>query len=182
MADYDLHRALNEALHRHLRRDDVVLASGQRSNTYIDVKSYAMTQRGHQDLGYRILDLIPPGVTHVAGMELGGCPLVTSVMAAAIGDRCVDGLFVRKAPKGRGHDRMIEGYAPLGAHVVLLEDVVTTGASALRAIDVLTEAGFVVDGCIAVVKRQGDSFKDIKRRVTWAKALTTLHDVEAAHE
>ena len=89
---------------------------------------------------------------------MGADPLVSGVaMASAIVDDkpSVDGLIVRKEPKGHGTGAWIEGpLPPKGSKVTVLEDVITTGGSAIKAAEKLRDAGYIVDRVVAIVDRQ----------------------------
>ena len=93
----------------------------------------------------------------VGGLTLGADPLVCGVAQRAYysGNRHVDALIVRKNPKGYGTKEVIEGNKPpKGSIVTVLEDVTTTGSSAIKAVNVLREAGYIVNRVIAIVDRQ----------------------------
>ena len=159
--DTDVRRSLLELLReRSYARRPVVLASGKTSDFFIDCKQSLLTAYGHLWVGEAMLDELmacAPGAQAVAGVELGGCPLASAVAqrSAWLGQP-IDAVFVRKAAKGHGSARELEGDAHLakGAIVVVLEDVVTTGGSTLRAVDRLRQHGYRVPAVIAVVDRQ----------------------------
>ena len=92
----------------------------------------------------------------VAGLPLGADPLVSGVaMAAALANRSLDALIVRKQAKGHGTGAWLEGPLPQkGALITVLEDVVTTGGSSLKAVHQLQEAGYVVNRVITIVDRE----------------------------
>lgn len=137
----------------------VVLASGRESDFFIDVKQTALLAEGHVLLADAMLAAMRelPPARAVAGVELGGCPLASAVaMRSFERGAPLDALYVRKEVKDHGSRRMIEGNAhlPSGAKVVVLEDVVTTGGSTLRAVARLRESGLDVVGVVAVVDRR----------------------------
>jgi orotate phosphoribosyltransferase len=136
----------------------VVLASGKESDFFIDCKQTVLTAEGHALVGELMLAEVKKlgAIAAVAGVELGGCPLASAVAHKSFLDGTpIDALYVRKEAKDHGSRRMIEGDTRLdrGARVVLLEDVVTTGGSTLRAARTLNEAGYDVAGVIALVDR-----------------------------
>ena len=100
----------------------------------------------------------------VGGLTLGADPLVSGVVMASF--ECLwspdlNGLIVRKEPKGHGTGAWIEGPLPLeGSKVTVLEDVITTGGSAIKAAKKLRDAGYVVDRVVAIVDRQEDGEAD----------------------
>ena len=140
-------------------RKRVILASGRESDFFIDCKQTALTAEGHALLGrlmYEALDQLGQ-VDAVAGVELGGCPLASAVsLTSYVRGTPMPALYVRKAQKDHGSRRMIEGDRSMrpGMRVAILEDVVTTGGSSLRAVDSLREVGVEVVGIVALVDRQ----------------------------
>jgi orotate phosphoribosyltransferase len=159
-------RLLQLLVDRSYQKRDVVLASGRKSDFFIDCKQTVLTAEGHALVGALMLDAVRslPGqpVEAVAGVELGGCPLASAVSllsfqkTARPGSGPLDALYVRKAPKDHGSQQLIEGATRLtkGARVAILEDVVTTGGSTLRCVEALRNAGFEVAGVVAIVDRQ----------------------------
>ncbi len=138
------------------REGRVVLASGKESDFFIDCKQTVLTARGHQLAAELILD----GIRHlhplqaVAGVALGGCPLASAVSLLSLQrGRPLDALYVRKEAKDHGSRRLIEGPVRPGSRVVLLEDVITTGASTLHAIEVLRGAKVDVVAVAVLVDR-----------------------------
>jgi orotate phosphoribosyltransferase len=140
-------------------RRKVVLASGKESDFFIDCKQAMLTAEGHVlvgELGWEALARLPVMAAAVAGVELGGCPLASAVSIASFrAGTPLDAIYVRKDVKDHGSRRLIEGGTrlPAGAHVALLEDVVTTGGSTLAAAAKLREAGFSIAGVVALVDR-----------------------------
>jgi orotate phosphoribosyltransferase len=143
---------------RALRRGDFVLASGARSSFYIDARRATMTGLGQLLIGRLALaELDDAGwaPAAVGGLTLGADPVAYAIAhAAAAAGRTLDAFTVRKEPKGHGTGRQIEGAFEGGATVVVVEDSMTTGGSALRAISVLEAAGARVLGVLCVVDRE----------------------------
>lgn len=137
------------------REGDFVLSSGQRSHYYINGKQVTLHPLGGLAIGRVLLSLIDPSISAVAGLTLGADPLVTATsVVAAYEGRSLTPLIVRKEPKGHGTQAYIEGLTlATGSAVVVLEDVVTTGQSALKAVERLRMAGYTVERIIAVVDR-----------------------------
>jgi orotate phosphoribosyltransferase len=152
---------LLELLRTHsFARKKVFLASGRESDFFIDVKQTALLAEGHAriaDAMLHALESFPERAVAVAGVELGGCPLASAVALRSF-DRGapLDAVYVRKEAKDHGSRRLLEGNAhlPAGTRVAVLEDVVTTGGSTLRAVERLREHGLVVVGVVAVVDRR----------------------------
>lgn len=144
---------------RSFRRGKFVLTSGRESDFFIDCKPAVLTAEGHRLVGAVLLEAIEAlgtRVDAVAGVELGGCPLASAVsLTSALAGRPLDAIYVRKAKKGHGTGRLIEGAErlPAGAEVVIVEDTVTTGGSTLRAVESLAAEGYRVAGVLAVVDR-----------------------------
>jgi orotate phosphoribosyltransferase len=166
---------------RSFERKRVVLASGRESDFFIDCKQVALTAEGHAVLGelmFQALDDLP-ATEAVAGVELGGCPLASAVSLVSFQKkRPLPAFYVRKTQKDHGMKKLIEGDKAMrpGMPVVLLEDVVTTGGSTLRAASTLREAGLQPVGVVVVVDRLeggGDALRDAKLPYV---ALTTRKD------
>jgi orotate phosphoribosyltransferase len=143
---------------RSFERKRVVLASGRESDFFIDCKQAVLTAEGHALVGETMLEALSqlPPCDAVAGVELGGCPLASAVALTSYQRGTpLDAVYVRKDAKDHGSKRVLEGNTrlPQGARVVLLEDVVTTGGSTLKAATKLREAGYVVGGVVALVDR-----------------------------
>jgi orotate phosphoribosyltransferase len=134
-----------------LLEGDFVLSSGTKSRFYVDKYLFSTEPDLLRDLAYEISTKLPADTQRLAGVELGAVPLVTAV--ALHGD--LSYVIVRKAAKEYGTGNRVEG-RPLevGEKVVLIEDVVTTGAQALRAMDILEEAEAKVLGILAVLDRR----------------------------
>ena len=156
----DRARLLDLLKEKSFERREVILASGRRSNFYVDCKQTALTAEGHYLIGrlfFRELEAVPGGLHAVAGVTLGGDPLVSAVsMTSFIEGKPLPALIIRKELKGHGTEAWIEGLknVPAGARVAILEDVVTTGGSTLKACAKAEGAGLKVAKVIALVDRQ----------------------------
>ena len=133
-----------------------MLASGRTSDHYVNCKPVSLSGEGLALLGEQLLALVEPAAVAVAGLTLGADPLVSAVaMRAALDGRSLDALIVRKEAKGHGTGAWLEGpLPPAGSTVTVLEDVVTTGGSSLKAVQQLREAGYVVNRVVTIVDRQ----------------------------
>lgn len=151
---------------RSLRRGDFVLASGKRSRYYIDCRLTTMSGRGQLligRMGLALLDEHGWEADLVGGLTLGADPVAYAIAhAAAAASRPIDAFTVRKEAKAHGTGRLIEGADVQGRRVVVVEDVITTGESALRAIMAVQEAGAHVIGVLAVVDREEGGRKRIE--------------------
>ncbi len=143
---------------RSVLRGDFVLASGVRSAYYIDARLTTMSGEGQRLIGRVGLDALDAAdwaPTAVGGLTLGADPVSYALAhAAALVGRTLDAFTVRKEAKGHGTGRRLEGCFPQGGDIVVIEDVVTTGDSALRAIQAVEEAGGRVLGVITLVDRE----------------------------
>jgi orotate phosphoribosyltransferase len=141
---------------------DFLLSSGARSSYYINGKEVTLRAEGAWAIGRLLFSLLPEDTEAVAGLTLGADPLVSAVsVVSAYENRPIQALIVRKEAKGHGTKAYIEGPTLTeGAKVVVLEDVVTSGRSAMLAVERLRDAGYRVEEIIAIVDREqgGDEF------------------------
>lgn len=155
----DRARLLELLTERSYAKRDVVLASGRRSDFFIDCKQTVLTAEGHALVGNVMLDALsklPTAPAAVAGVELGGCPLASAVALVSFQrGKPLDAIYVRKEAKDHGSARLLEGNTriPQGAAIAILEDVVTTGGSTLKAVEKLRAAGYTLAGVVALVDR-----------------------------
>lgn len=164
------------------KEGDFTLSSGQHSAYYINGKLVSLTAEGALAIGRLLCDRLPDGTQAVAGLTLGADPLVTAVsVVSAYQNHPIPALIVRKEAKGHGTQAFIEGplLAP-DARVVVLEDVVTTGKSAMLAVERLGDAGYRVDRVIAVVDRQQGGSEFYRSQNIHFEALFTIADLQAA--
>lgn len=179
MSDRD--RLIELLTERSVEYRRVVLASGRESDFFVDCKQTALTAEGHALLGtlmFEALASLPP-CEAVAGVELGGCPLASAVSLVSFQrGRPLPALYVRKEAKDHGTKKRVEGDRALRADlpVVLLEDVVTTGGSAMHAADTLRSVGARVVGVVAIVDRLEGGRDAIERAGFPLIALTTRAD------
>ena len=136
------------------KKGEFKLSSGKTSEHYVNCKPVTLTGRGLTLASMLMLDEVKTPV--VAGLTLGADPLVCGIAQKAYySGKHIDALIVRKNPKGYGTKEVIEGNKPpKGSVVTVLEDVTTTGSSAIKAVNVLREAGYIVNRVIAIVDRQ----------------------------
>lgn len=153
-----LERLIALLTERSFERRKIVLASGRASDFFIDCKQTMLTAEGHAIVGELMFKALAQfeDVEAVAGVELGGCPLASAVSLVSYHKgNPLPAFYVRKERKDHGTTKRIEGDKALrhGMRVALLEDVVTTGGSSLKAVEVLREAGCNVVGIVAIVDR-----------------------------
>ena len=164
---------LRELLKDHYRYGDVILSSGATSMHYINCKPVALSNEGIKLIAPAMLKHVEGDA--VAGVTLGGDPLATGV---SITSSHLDALIVRKEPKGYGTQSMIEGpLLPTGTVVTLLEDVITTGGSAVKAVKVLRDAGYVVNRVVCIVDRRENGEDPFTDEELELRSLFTLEDL-----
>ncbi len=138
----------------------VTLSSGKESDFYIDTKQASLTAEGHYLVGRLVLAEIRAhfaGAQAVGGMTMGADPIASAVsLTSWLQASPLPAFYVRKEPKGHGTNQWLEGKKglPVPAQVVVVEDVVTTGASTLKAIERCRVEGLHVLGVVALVDRE----------------------------
>ncbi|MEL6910603.1 MAG: orotate phosphoribosyltransferase [Cyanobacteria bacterium J06629_2] len=159
---------------------DFTLSSGAKSSYYINCKQVTLNATGALALGRLLLQQLPPDISAVAGLTLGADPMVSAVsVVSAYEDRPLPGLIIRKKPKGHGTQAYIEGPAlPQGAKVIVLEDVVTTGGSALTAVERLLDAGYEVTQILALVDREQGGKELYQSKEIDFQALFSIQEVQ----
>ncbi len=163
-------------------RRKVILASGKESDFYIDCKRTALTAEGHVLIGRCLFERvrrIRPLVRAVGGLTLVADPIASAIaLTSFLQGEPVDAFIVRKEPKGHGTGQWIEGRAtiPDGSRVAVLEDVVTTGGSALKAIERCRAEKLEVVGCFALVDRDEGGRQAIEAAGVAVDALFTRGD------
>ena len=142
------------------KKGEFKLSSGKTSEHYVNCKPVTLTGRGLTLSSLLLLKEVE--TSYVGGLTLGADPLVSGVaLVSALDSRLVNGLIVRKEAKGHGTQAYIEGLLPPeGTKITVLEDVITTGGSAIKAATRLRDAGFVVERVVAIVDRQEDKEAD----------------------
>ena len=144
---------------RAYKKGQFTLSSGKESEHYVNCKPVTLSCEGNALLSLLMIEEIEKESVAVGGLTLGADPLVCGVAQRAYysGHRHVDALIIRKNPKGYGTKEVIEGNKPpVGSLVTVLEDVTTTGGSAMKAVNVLRDAGYVVNRVVAIVDRCED--------------------------
>ena len=136
------------------KKGEFTLSSGKTSEHYVNCKPVTLSGRGLTLVSLSMLMYVDTG--YVAGLTLGADPLVSGVsLVSALDSKMVNGLIVRKEAKGHGTQAWIEGPLPKeGTKITVLEDVITTGGSAIQAAKRLRDAGYEVKRVVAIVDRQ----------------------------
>lgn len=143
---------------RSVRVGDFTLASGARSQYYVDARRTTMTAEGLALTGRLAVEALRSSgwhFSHVGGLTMGADPVAYAIARESYSSATPwDAFSVRKEPKGHGTGQQIEGGLPEDANCVVIEDSMTSGGSALRAIDVLQGSGRKVVGVLTLVDRQ----------------------------
>ena len=159
------------------RKGDFTLSSGKKSEHYVNCKPIILTGRGLTLTSLLMLNEVETSV--VAGLTLGADPLVCGVsLVSALDGRLVNALIIRKEPKGYGTASQIEGQLPVkGSKITVLEDVVTTGGSSIKAVNVLRDQGYVVDRVVSIVDRQEGGKDAMIEANLELRSLFTIEDL-----
>jgi orotate phosphoribosyltransferase len=178
----DRARLLAMLTERSYAKKKIVLSSGRESDFYIDCKKTVLTAEGHWLVGKLMFAAVRerfPEALGVGGLTMGADPLASAVsLVSFLGGAPLQAFLVRKEPKGHGTGQWIEGLSslPQGAKVVVLEDVVTTGASTIKAIERVRAEGLVPVGAITVVDRLEGGREPVEATGVPVVALFTRSD------
>jgi len=171
-------QALAELLQRRsIRHGDFVLASGARSTYYIDCRPSTMSGEGQALIGRMGLAAIRAAgwkPSSVGGLTMGADPVAYAIARASVEQGpAVDAFSVRKQAKDHGTGKRVEGNFAAGAEVVVIEDVITSGGSALQAIEAVVAEGGKVLGVLAVVDREQGGREKLEAAGHAVRTLTT---------
>lgn len=148
----------NLLVERSVRLGDFTLSSGAKSSYYVDARRTTMTAEGQRltgKIGYDLIEGAGWDVTHIGGLTLGADPVSYAIAHHSTRRaQVLDAFTVRKEAKGHGTGQKIEGGLPSHARVVIVEDAVTSGASAVQAIEAVREHGVHIAGVICMVDRE----------------------------
>lgn len=171
---------------RSARRGQFTLASGRQSTLYIDARLTTMNPDGLTligPLGLAALRDSGWAVQAVGGLTLGADPVsyaisyASALAAAQGGPPALRAFTVRKEAKGHGTGKLVEGTFEPGDHVAVIEDVITTGGSALRAVDAVRNAGGTVAGVLALVDREEGGRESLEASGLEVIALTRASEI-----
>ena len=169
------------------------LSSGGQSDYYIDCRTTTLGGEGGRLTGLAVFDLIREHRLQpraLGGLTLGADPIVCHTAAASAwraletpGSPVIDGFLVRKQEKSHGTARRIEGFSQPGAPVVIVDDVCTTGASTIVAIEAAREAGMHVIGVVCLVEREEANGRPAVEAAAGAPffRLFSAQDIRAEH-
>jgi orotate phosphoribosyltransferase len=170
--------------HKSFKLGQFKLSSGGTSDYYIDCRLTTLDARGAQLTGQVFFDEIRArgwNPQAIGGLTMGADPIVVAV---AVTSGSIDGFLVRKAEKQHGTGQRIEGFHEKGARVVIVDDVCTSGASTVQAIEAARESGFEVVGAICLVEReeaQGRSTVERAAAPAPFVSIFTANDVRKEH-
>src|ERR1035441_6117685 len=166
------------------RLGEFKLSSGATSDYYIDCRTTTLDARGAQLVGQVFLEEMRSQGWHadaIGGLTMGAHPIVVAV---AVISGTLHGFLVRKAEKQHGTAQRIEGFREKGARVVIVDDVCTTGASTVQAIEAAREVGFEVVGVMCLVEREEAKGRPNVEKAAGAVpfvSIFTANDVRAEH-
>lgn len=181
---FSLDEARDQAQHliatRAFKRGDFKLASGRRSPFYFNLKSVMLSAQGSRALGQLLAheaNALKPDL--LGGMEVGAIPLTASALAFWPDEKAPAGFFIRKQAKAHGSMARIEGVDEKQVknhHAVMIEDVTTTGGSALEAAEIIRAAGGNVEIILSVVDRCEGAQENLAKAGLKIKSLFTPED------
>lgn len=170
-------------IERSVQKGNFVLASGKSSTFYVDARLTTMSPEGMVTIGDLALEKFDARgwkPESIGGLTLGADPVAFAVSYASANRPVPLRAFtVRKEPKKHGTGNLIEGPFKSGDRVVVVEDVITTGKSAIQAIDAVENAGGIIIGILAVVDREDGGRDAIKARGYNVISLTSISELLA---
>ena len=177
---YDLNKAklLKQLIEKSYKKGNFTLSSGKNSSHYLNCKPVSLNGEGLNLISNLFLDLKDSRSTAVAGMTLGADPLVSGlIVKAASQGQYINGLIIRKEIKKYGTKAGIEGPTlEEGTLVTVLEDVVTTAGSVIKAIKKLRENNYIVEEVLSIVDRQEGGYEALNDENVKLKSLFTIKD------
>lgn len=177
---YDREALVALVRHKALKFGSFTLASGKKATYYLDGKQVTLDPNGARLVAEGLLDLIErrePAPAAVGGMSIGADPITAAVVTMSAVRGCpLLGFMVRKEPKGHGTNQYLEGPVQPGMSAVIVEDVVTTGGSSLKAIDRAEAFGLKIVGVLAVIDRMEGGSEAFRQRGYWFASLLDIRD------
>ncbi len=163
------------------KHGDFILSSGKKSNHYVNCKPVTLSGVGLSLTSNLLLSHVEEDSVAVSGLTLGADPLVSGVAITAFNlDRELEALIIRKEAKGHGTSAWIEGPSiPDGSLVTVLEDVVTTGASSLKAVFRLRDAGYSINRIVSIVDRNEGGAQMIEKNGIELISLFSIDEVSS---
>jgi len=179
---------LNLLARESFRLGEFTLASGRKSDYYIDCRTTTLHAQGAELTGRVFLEVIRQEgwkAQAIGGLTMGADPIVVavSVISSQAGTP-IHGFLVRKSEKSHGMGRLIEGFQQKGARVVIVDDVCTTGGSTIQAIEAARAFGFEISGVACLVEREeAEGRPAVESAASPAKFVTIFKaaEIKAAH-
>ena len=166
---------------RSARRGNFTLSSGRQSSLYIDARLTTMTPEGQRLIGRAGLEVLRAAQWQpdaIGGLTLGADPIAYAIChTSADSERPLRAFTVRKEPKAHGTGKQVEGPLGIGDRVVIVEDVITTGGSAMRAIEAVRREGAIPIGVLALVDREEGGREHIENSGLPVHSLTTASEI-----
>ena len=174
----DKNNLLEKLIKKSYKKGNFTLASGKQSAHYLNCKPVSLNGTGLKLISNLFLELMDPGSKAVAGLTLGADPLVSGlIVTAASQGKELDALIIRKEIKNYGTKSGIEGPSlQQKTLITVLEDVVTTAGSALKAIKKLRENNYIVNEVLAIVDREEGGLEALKSENVKLKSLFSIKD------
>ncbi len=162
-----------------LQFGEFTLASGKKASFYLDCRKVTLDGKGARLIALEMLErLSSRWPDAVGGMAIGADPITAAVITvAAEQGKSLKGFIVRKEAKQHGLARQVEGPVESGQCCVILEDVVTTGGSSLKAIERVREFGLEVRGVLAIVDRLAGGRETFEREGLWFESLYAIDEL-----
>ena len=176
---YDKQALIALVREKALKFGDFTLASGKKATYYLDGKQVTLDPTGARLVAEGMLDLLAAGQmpAAVGGMSIGADPITAAVVTmSAVRGTPLLGFMVRKESKGHGTNQFIEGPVKPGMSAVIVEDVVTTGGSSLKAIERVEAFGMKVVGVLAIIDRMEGGAQAFAQRGYPLSSLLTIRD------
>lgn len=178
----DRTRLMQIILKQSFKLGDFTLSSGRKSEYYVDCRTTTLHPEGAYLVGKLIFPWVKEaGADAVGGLTLGADPMAAAVIIESFRQGApVRGFIVRKEQKEHGRGRRIEGNLEKGDRVIILEDVVTTGESALKAVAAVKDAGATVISVVTIVDREEGGREAIEKEGLKVRALFTAGELKEA--
>ncbi len=176
---YDRQQLLELIHAKALKLGDFTLASGRKANFYLDLKQITLDAAGARLVAEGLLELLgEPLPAAVGGLAIGADPITAAIVTVAgMRGLALSGFMVRKEAKGHGTNKYVEGPVESGQAAVIVEDVITTGGSAMAALERAREFGLKVDRVLAIVDRLEGGAAAFAERGAKLSTLFTIRDL-----
>ena len=170
---------LDLLLKKSFKRGEFILASGKKSDYYVDARLTTLDARGGYLIARIFLAMLTDDVPDaVGGLTLGADPVIGSMLAlAGLEDLDLKGCIVRKQAKEHGTQSLVEGPLSEGDRVVIIEDVLTTGGSSLKAVKAVRDLGCEVQRVLGVVDREQGARENLKEAGCRMESIFTVGEL-----